>query len=123
MTPVSSRSRTIWIALVAVLATLSAVWIINLPPEIIKATMDDVRVEAEKGGYRLVDIGTLADLYETRRDRILIIDTRQEWEYRSGHIAGAVVFPMEPTWWARWRKKGPLKSLLGPDKQKLIVFY
>jgi len=123
MTTGSSRSRTMWIALAAVLATIAAVWYINLPPEIVKATMDDVRVEAEKGGYRLVDIDTLAELYETRRDQILLIDTRQEWEYRSGHIAGAVVFPMEPTRWARWRKKGELKAILGPDKQKSIFFY
>ena len=119
----SSRSRTKWIALVVVLATIAAAWSINRPPEIVKATMDDVRVEAEKGGYRLMDIDMLADLYETRPDRILIVDTRQEWEYRSGYIAGAVVFPMEPTWWERWRKKGALKALLGPDKQKSIVFY
>jgi rhodanese-related sulfurtransferase len=53
----------------------------------------------------------------------MLIDTRQEWEYRAGHIAGALLFPMEPTWWARWRKAGALRELLGEDKDRLVVFY
>jgi rhodanese-related sulfurtransferase len=52
-----------------------------------------------------------------------MVDTRQEWEYRTGHIKGALNFPMEPTGWARWRKKGALSKFLGPDKNQLIVFY
>jgi rhodanese-related sulfurtransferase len=53
----------------------------------------------------------------------LLVDTRQEWEYRSGHIRGATNFPIEPTWWSRWRKAGALEAVLGPDKDRLIVFY
>jgi hypothetical protein len=30
---------------------------------------------------------------------------------------------MEPTAWSRWRKAGALEALLGPDKDRLIVFY
>jgi rhodanese-related sulfurtransferase len=52
-----------------------------------------------------------------------LVDTRQEWEYRTGHIKGALNFPMEPTWWARWRKAGDLRALLGPEKERGIVFY
>jgi rhodanese-related sulfurtransferase len=51
------------------------------------------------------------------------VDTRQEWEYRTGHIKGAVNFPMEPTWLSRWQKKGDLAALLGTDKGQPIVFY
>jgi rhodanese-related sulfurtransferase len=51
------------------------------------------------------------------------VDTRQEWEYRTGHIDGAVNFPMEPTGWARWRNRGPMETFLGPDKERGIVFY
>jgi len=51
------------------------------------------------------------------------VDTRQEWEYRTGHIRGAVNFPMEPTWLSRWRKKNALAQLLGADKNRTIVFY
>ena len=45
-----------------------------------------------------------------------LVDTRQDWEYRTGHIHGAIHFPMEPTWWSRWRKADALKDLLGPDR-------
>jgi hypothetical protein len=30
---------------------------------------------------------------------------------------------MEPTWWSRWRKADSLKELLGPDKDRKVVFY
>jgi hypothetical protein len=51
------------------------------------------------------------------------VDTRQEWEYRTGHMRGAVNFPLEPTWWGRFKARGALADLLGPDKSKFIVFY
>ena len=54
---------------------------------------------------------------------MLLVDTRQEWEYRSGHIRGALNFPLEPTWISRWRNKGALEKFLGPDKNRFIVFY
>jgi hypothetical protein len=34
-----------------------------------------------------------------------------------------VDFPLEPGWWSRWRVKGRLSALLGPDKDRLVVFY
>jgi rhodanese-related sulfurtransferase len=51
------------------------------------------------------------------------VDTRQEWEYRTGHIKGAVNFSMEPTRWSRWRSAAALKAFLGPDRERTIVFY
>jgi rhodanese-related sulfurtransferase len=54
---------------------------------------------------------------------MLLVDTRQEWEYRTGHIKGALNFPMEPTWMSRWRNKGALENFLGPDKERYLVFY
>jgi hypothetical protein len=30
---------------------------------------------------------------------------------------------MEPTRWSRWRNKGALQTFLGPDKNRMIVFY
>ena len=55
--------------------------------------------------------------------KVLLVDTRQDWEYRSGHIQGAVNFPLEPTAWSRWRSQGRLAALLGPDQDRLVVFY
>ena len=65
----------------------------------------------------------LKQLYEKDLQRILLVDTRQEWEFAAGHIKGAVNFPIEPTWWSRWWKKADLAATLGPDKDRLIVFY
>ena len=31
--------------------------------------------------------------------------------------------PLEPTAWSRWWKRQALEHLLGPDKNRLIVFY
>jgi len=78
--------------------------------------------EANRGGYRLITTEELWDNYRNADD-LLLIDTRQSWEYRMGHIEGAVHFPMEPTLWARWRSRSALAELLGENKEKLLVFY
>jgi rhodanese-related sulfurtransferase len=79
--------------------------------------------EARQGGYRLIGTNELWQHYQANPQSLLLVDARQEWEYRTGHIKGAVNFPMEPTWWSRWRKKGALRKFLGPDKNRFIVFY
>ncbi|MBM3302170.1 MAG: rhodanese-like domain-containing protein [Deltaproteobacteria bacterium] len=88
-----------------------------------QATWEDIQDEAEKGGYRIIKTEELWDRYKEDEKRVLLVDTRQEWEYRTGHIKGALNFPMEPTWLSRWKKRGDLEALLGPDKNRLIVFY
>ena len=108
---------------IAVAATLLALWYSHLPVPIIASNMAQVELEAENGGYRLIEIEELSKLYQSNREKILLVDTRQEWEHRGGHIDGSVNFPMEPTCWARWQRKGDLKTFLGPDKEKSIVFY
>jgi rhodanese-related sulfurtransferase len=85
--------------------------------------MAEVRAEAVQGGYRLINTEELGNIYRQPPANFLLVDTRQDWEYRSGHIQGAVNFPMEGTAWARWRAQGPMKALLGPDKDRLVVFY
>jgi hypothetical protein len=115
--------RTTLLALVAVAVTLSFLWYANrpiIPPE---ATMDEVRAEAAGGGYRLISTEELGKIYSQPPANFLLVDTRQDWEYRSGHIKGAINFPIEPTWWSRWRSQGRLSALLGPDKDRLVVFY
>jgi rhodanese-related sulfurtransferase len=86
-------------------------------------TWDDVLSEARSGGYRAVSTEELRELYLKAPEKLLLVDTRQEWEYGTGHIKGAVNFPMEPTWWARWQKADALERLLGPDKNRMVVFY
>jgi len=115
--------RSILMAGFAVSITLLVLWYSHLPVPVVTSNLAQVDLEAENGGYRLIDVETLSKLYTPDRERILLVDTRQEWEHRAGHIGGSVNFPMEPTWWARWRSRVDLKTLLGPDKEKSIVFY
>ena len=116
------KYRTI-LALLAVIITFGFLWHGNWSAIPKDATWDDVVAESQAGGYQLISTDGLRDRYQSKPDTMLLVDTRQEWEYRSGHIKGAVNFPMEPTWLSRWRKKGDLEQLLGADKKRLIVFY
>ena len=115
--------RTTLLALVAIAFTLGALWYVNRPITPHEATWEDVLAEARTGGYRLINTGELAQRYQQDAGKLLLVDTRQDWEYRSGHIQGAVNVPMEPTWWSRWRSQDRLAALLGPDKDRVVVFY
>jgi len=84
---------------------------------------DLVKLEAQKGGYRLINIDELWSLYQNNENNLVLVDTRQEWEYRSGYIKGAKSFSMEPTWLSRITRRGALEQFLGPDKTKTFVFY
>ena len=111
------------LAVAAVLITVGALWLTSrsLAPK--DATWEDVLAEARSSGYRLMTTEELRDRYQQEVAGLLLVDTRQEWEYRTGRIKGAHNFSMEPTGWARWREAGSLEAFLGPDKERLIVFY
>lgn len=110
-------------AVTAILITVGLLWFTNRSVTPKKATPQDVAAEAREGGYQLIGTQKLKKIYDKNLEGLLLVDTRQEWEYRSGHIKGALNFPMEPTWLSRWRKKGALEKFLGPDKNRFIVFY
>ena len=86
-------------------------------------TWADAEREAREGGYRLLTTDELRQLYQDQTPGLLLVDTRQEWEFHTGHIAGAVNFPVEPTFWGRWSSRSGLKQLLGADKSRPVVFY
>jgi len=111
------------LSLIAIVATIGALWLTNRSVTPKKATWDDVVAEAEVGGYKLIGTEEFWERYRKNPDSLLVVDTRQEWEYRTGHIKGAVNFPMEPTWFSRWQKKEALETIIGPDKDRSIVFY
>jgi hypothetical protein len=114
--------RAFW-TLLAVSFTVTVLWLTSRSVTPKQATWEDVLTEARKGGYRLVTVDELWERYQKDPNDLLLVDTRQEWEYRTGHIKGSLNFPMEPTWLSRWRKKDALHKFLGPDKNRLIVFY
>jgi 3-mercaptopyruvate sulfurtransferase SseA len=111
------------LALVAVTITAGSLWYTNQVVTPKKATWDDVRTEAKQGGYQLISTDDLWEHYRAKPETLLLVDTRQEWEYRTGHIKGALNFPIESTWLSRWRKKRALETFLGSDKNRFIVFY
>ena len=115
--------RTTLLALTAVILTLGALWYSHWPVVPQEATLAEVQAEAVRGGYRLITTEALGELYRQQPAKVLLVDTRQDWEYRSGHLKGAVNFPLEPTAWSRWRSQGRLAALLGPDPDRLAVFY
>jgi hypothetical protein len=96
---------------------------LSVPALSAEPSLEGARTEAERGGYRLMNTGELLERYSDDGVDMLLVDTRQGWEYRTGHIAGAVSFPMEPTWWSRWKSRRALRRLVGPDRDKLLVFY
>jgi 3-mercaptopyruvate sulfurtransferase SseA len=111
------------LAIACVLITVLGVWISQRPVAPKQATWEDVLAEARAGGYRIITTEELADQLRKAPSAVMVVDTRQEWEFRTGHIEGAANFPMEPSRWARWRKAGDLERFLGPDKERSVVFY
>jgi len=111
------------LSLAAVLVTFLFVWYGQRPEMPRQATWDDVIAAADAGAYNIITTEALAERYEKSPSDLILIDTRQEWEYRTGHIKGALNFSMEPTWWVRWRKSGDLAKFLGTDKARTLVFY
>ncbi|MBI4800347.1 MAG: rhodanese-like domain-containing protein [Desulfarculus sp.] len=118
----SGFKRTL-VAVLAVLATVGALWFTNRAVTPKEATWEDVAAEAQAGGYRLITTDEVYARYQSGPGEVLLVDTRQDWEYRGGYIKDAVNFPMEPTAWSRWRKAASLEALLGTDKERFIVFY
>lgn len=117
------KARKTYLALMAVAITVIGLWFTNRSVAPIEATYEEVLYQAKQGGYRIINTEELWKRYSKNPDSLLLVDARQEWEYRTGHIKGSVNFPMEPTWWSRRRKAGDLKAFLGTDKDRTIVFY
>lgn len=111
------------LAFLAIVITVGVQWYTSRTVAPKEATWDDVVAEARHGGYQLISTEELWKRYNEDPGNLFLVDTRQEWEYRTGHIKGAANFPIEPTWLSRWTKKGDLETFLGPDKNRFIVFY
>jgi len=81
--------------------------------------------EARKGGYQLITPEELKKEYLTDPAVFLLVDTRQEWSYQMQHIQGASHIDFAPTWWNQYSPmtRSEMKKLLGPDKNKKIIFY
>ncbi len=117
------NKKTTFIAIMAMVLTVGCLWFTNRAVTPKQAAWDDVLAEARNGGYKIITTDELSERYRKRPNSLLLVDTRQEWEYRTGHLKEAVNFPIEPTRWSRWRKASALETFLGPDKNRTIIFY
>jgi hypothetical protein len=81
--------------------------------------------EARKGGYQLITPEELKKEYLKESAAFLLVDTRQEWAYQMQHIQGATHIDFTPTWWNQYSPmtQSEMKKLLGPDKNKKVIFY
>jgi predicted sulfurtransferase len=119
----SGYSRGLVFLLIALAIAGGGLWRTNNAVAPREPTWEDVVREARDGGYRLTNTEEIKQRLTVESAPILLVDTRQDWEYAAGHIKGAVNFPIEPTSWSRWWKKDKLAAFLGPYKDRPIVFY
>ena len=84
-----------------------------------------VRDEARQGNYRLIAPETIKAQFLKNPTSLLLVDTRQEWEYHREYIKDAVNLPVTPTWWTQYSPwvRSEIQKILGPDKERYIVFY
>jgi predicted sulfurtransferase len=84
-----------------------------------------VQEEARKGNYRLIAPETIKAQFLKNPASLLLVDTRQEWEYQREYIQGAVNLPVTLSWWTQYSPwaRSEMKKLLGPDKKRGVVFY
>lgn len=86
---------------------------------------DNVVAEAKKGGYQLITPEALKEEYLKDSAAFSLVDVRQEWSYQMQHIKGSLHIDFAPTWWNQHSPmmRSDMKKVLGPDKDKKIVFY
>ncbi|MFP5212421.1 MAG: rhodanese-like domain-containing protein [Acidobacteriota bacterium] len=81
--------------------------------------------EVEKGGYKIVSVEELKGWIDGKKDMLLVDTMPLEDSYKKNHIPAAVQmeFPKEEMTQLDDARKAQLEKLLGPDKDRLIVFY
>ena len=117
-----------WRRLGVVLSFLAVAVLAVMPSIAVAAEMptwwaDAVR-EGEQKGYQVITLEELATLSKTK-DNLLLIDARTAYEYRAGHIPGAVNLEFHPGDKLQFsrEKRARLKELIGPDKDRPVVIY
>jgi thiosulfate/3-mercaptopyruvate sulfurtransferase len=80
--------------------------------------------EVAQGGYKFVDTKELKSRLDQKKP-LLIVDVNPEDSYKKQHIPGAIhiEFPRPVMTSIDDQKKDALIKLLGPDKNRTIVFY
>lgn len=86
--------------------------------------------EVERGGYKIVTTGELKGWMDQKKEMLIVDTMPYEASYKKNHIPGALqfLFPIpDMTDWKTSETDGKTKEdflkLLGPDKNRHIVFY
>ena len=81
--------------------------------------------EVERGGYGIVSTKELKKWIDQRKPMLIIDTMPYEDSYKKQHIPGAkqIEFPIPELKEIDDQKKQALIKLLGPDRDRLIVFY
>ena len=84
-----------------------------------------VQEEARQGNYRLIAPETIKAQFLKNPTSLFLVDTRQEWEYQREYLQDAVNLPVNPSWWTQFSPwaRSEMKKLLGPEKERHVVFY
>jgi len=121
--------RSLWSVLVAVLLVFSlaggamAAWgtrELDMEKSVVTFT-----AEVQRGGYKVVVTQDLKSWIDQKK-AMLIVDTMPfEDSYKKQHVPGAVqmLFPIPEMTTIDDKTRTDLEKLLGPDKDRLIVFY
>lgn len=81
--------------------------------------------EVERGGYKIITASELKGWIDQKKSMLLVDAVAFEGRYKESHVPGAVQmeFPNEELTSLEEKKKVVMERLLGPDKDRLIVFY
>jgi rhodanese-related sulfurtransferase len=81
--------------------------------------------EVERGGYKVVSTTELKGWMDQKKEMLIVDTMPYEDSYKKQHVLGAVQieFPIPEMTQLDEKKKADLEKLLGPNKDRLIVFY
>jgi len=81
--------------------------------------------EVARGGYKVVDTEELKVWIDQKKAMLLVDTMPLEDSYKKNHIPGALQmeFPIPEMTQIDDKKKADLEKLLGPEKNRLVVFY
>ena len=81
--------------------------------------------EVERGAYKVVSTTELKGWMDQKKDMLIVDTMPYEDSYKKQHVPGALQmeFPIPEMTQLDEKKKIDLEKLLGPNKDRLIVFY
>ncbi|MFH1595090.1 MAG: rhodanese-like domain-containing protein [Pseudomonadota bacterium] len=81
--------------------------------------------EVERGGYRIVPTPEMKAWVDEKRNMLIVDTMPYEASYQKNHLPGAVPFefPIPEVKELDEATKAKFEKVLGPDKDKMLVFY